>query len=212
MVLTRSTHTEIGLSNGTIGIFKELVYIEENDVEEFENLKKNVIDTTIFPPDTIYIRNPLYILVELIEDKPLPTLQHLPPKIVPISFEIQSFKMDLSKLLILSKFKKGPSITVSRRQLPINPGYSFSTYKSQGLTLPEVILDLVAPPPPNVNELALTYVPITRVKNLKDLVFFRDFPLSAIQIQPSLDQKKELARLENLNEKTKRKYNEQYSL
>lgn len=67
-MLTRSTHTEIGLSKGVIGIFKLLVYIEN---EEECNSAIDLKDTTIFPPDTIYVRNPLYILIELINPKPL---------------------------------------------------------------------------------------------------------------------------------------------
>lgn len=207
LVLTRSTHTEIGLSNGTIGIFKQLIYIEEEEESNY-----NSFDTTIFPTGTIFVRNPLYILLELKNSSLLPKLLDLPEKFVPIALENQNFDLDISKIFPQKKFKKIPKIKVNRKQFPLTPAYGFSTHKSQGLTIPQVIVDLIFPPPPLFIEPALTYVPLTRVKNLNDLAFFRDFPLSALQIPPSPDQKKELLRLEFLNKKTKRNFITQYPL
>ena len=108
-------------------------------------------------------------------------------------------------------FKGKTKIKVNRTQFPLTPAYAFTSHRSQGQTLPYVVLDLNFPPPPIVVEPALTYVPLTRVRNLNDLAFFRDFPISSLQIPPTLDQTKELARLQILNNQTKCKFDQQYS-
>ena len=36
--------------------------------------------------------------------------------------------------------------TVTRRQLPVTPAYAFTEYRSQGQTIPYVIVDLARPP------------------------------------------------------------------
>ncbi len=50
VMLTRSLFTELGVSNGAIGIFKQLIYDdEESDCNEMIDKKK-------FPNNTIYIK------------------------------------------------------------------------------------------------------------------------------------------------------------
>lgn len=96
--MTRSTFTEVGLSNGTIGIFKQLIYIQTSDEEETE-FKKKVQNLKLFPEDTIYIQNPICILLELLEPKRLPEMENLPKNIVPIGLDKQTFNIDLTKFL-----------------------------------------------------------------------------------------------------------------
>lgn len=185
-----------------------------NEIEE-NNFRLKVEDTKKFPTDTIYIQNPLYILIELLEPKLLPQMNNLPERFVPIiALDSQNFNIDfdLSKILPLKKFKKIPNIKVSRKQFTLAPAYAFTSHRSQGITIPKVILDLTFPPPPIAIEPALTYVPLTRVKKMTDLAFLREFPLSSLQIKPSKDQKSELLRLESLNIKTKDKFEKQYSI
>ena len=62
---------------------------------------------------------------------------------------------------------KSGRIDYTRRMLPLVPGYAFSIHKSQGQTLPRVIIDL------GDREFAagLTYTALTRVRRLDNLVF-----------------------------------------
>ena len=78
----------------------------------------------------------------------------------------------------------------SRKMLPLVPGYAFSIHKSQGQTLPSVILDLgdkdFAP--------GLTYTALTRVRCLEDLVFDPMPPLSRFKkVVTSKSVKRQLA-------------------
>ena len=59
VLLTDSIACELGLSNGIQGIFRELVY---DDQEDPGGLK---VKSDVFLSNAIYIRKPLYALVEI---------------------------------------------------------------------------------------------------------------------------------------------------
>ena len=59
VLLTNNIACELGLSNGTQGIFRELVY---DDKEDPVTLNMN---NAIVPANSIYVRKPLYPLVEM---------------------------------------------------------------------------------------------------------------------------------------------------
>jgi ATP-dependent exoDNAse (exonuclease V) alpha subunit len=207
VMLTRSLFTELEVSNGTIGIFKQLIY------DDMESETIDIVDTKKFPKNTIYIRKPVFALIELIKTDKLPILEDLPPKIIPVPLDEQEFTIDISKMLPLALRNhriKAPKVKVKRQQFPLVPAYAYTTHKSQGQTIPKAILDLNFPPGKFKKEVAAAYVPLTRVKVMEDLAFCRDFPLSSLQIQPSKEQKAEIERLENLNDQTKRKFESQY--
>jgi hypothetical protein len=55
-------------------------------------------------------------------------------------------------------------------------------------------------------EVASSYVPLPREKQLADIAILRDFDISALRIKPSKGQIDELSRLSTLSEKTRRQY------
>ena len=59
VLLTDNIACELGLSNGTQGIFCELVYDDQEDSITFN------MNNAVFPSNTIYVRKPLYALVEI---------------------------------------------------------------------------------------------------------------------------------------------------
>jgi hypothetical protein len=59
VLLTDNIACELGLSNGTQGVFRELVY---DDQENPGGLK---VKSEVFPSNTIYVRKSLYALVEI---------------------------------------------------------------------------------------------------------------------------------------------------
>ena len=90
VLLQENIACELGLSNGTQGIFRELVYSETSE------------DTTnsgegLFTPDTVFVRNAQYALVEIAKSK-LKKLDSLDPLIIPIPVIDKTFEVNLEKL------------------------------------------------------------------------------------------------------------------
>lgn len=202
ILLTENIATELGLSNGTKGIFRQLVYDKSTEIF-------NITDTG-FPDNTKFVIQPTYALVEFPKCKIDSSLATLKPKLIPIFVSEQTFYFDLNDFLpkSISKAakatKRSTKITVKRRALPLVPAYSITTHKSQGQTISQIIVDLVLPPGPV--ELASIYVPLSRVKRLQDLVILRPFELEVLQIKPSKEQIGELKRLDAIVKKTQQRY------
>jgi ATP-dependent exoDNAse (exonuclease V) alpha subunit len=202
VLLTENIATELGLSNGTKGIFRQLVYDNSASTVGFND--------TIFPENTKVITQPKYALVDFPNCKVDSAFATLKPKLIPIPASEQTFSFDLDELLprAISKAakatKRSTKITVKRKALPLVPAYSITTHKSQGQTLSKIIVDLVMPPGPM--ELASIYVPLSRVKRLEDLIILRPFEFEALHVKPSKAQLEELNRLELIVKKTREHY------
>lgn len=202
VLLTENIATELGLSNGTRGIFRKLVY-----EKSFENAH---FYEASFPQNTKFIMQPTYALVEFSNCKLECALDQLENKIIPIAVSEQTFFFDVKQLLpeSVSKAakatKRTTKVSVKRRALPLIPAYSITTHKSQGQTLSKIIIDLVMPPGPV--EVASAYVPLSRVKRLDDLVILRPFAFASLQVKPSRAQLEELNRLNKIAGSTLRRY------
>ncbi|CAF1282832.1 unnamed protein product [Rotaria sordida] len=79
-----------------------------------------------------------------------------------------------------------------------------TTYKSQGQTLGKIIVDRVMPPGPL--EVALVYVPLSRVKRLDDILIIRSFEFATLQVKPSTAQIQELKRLDKIAQSTRKRF------
>ena len=204
VLLQENIACELGLSNGAPGIFRELVYGETSE-------QTTGADEGVFTADTIFVRNAQYALVEIPKSK-MKKLDSLDPCIIPIPVIEKTFKVNLEKLYadkepvmkILNAKAPKATITVKRKGLPLVPAYSITTHKSQGQTLPKIIIDLNMPP--GIVEVAAAYVPLSRVKQLTDLVILRDFSINALRVKPSRKQVAEMNRLAIIFEQTKQRY------
>jgi hypothetical protein len=133
VLLTDNIACELGLSNGTQGIFRELVY---DDQEDLGSLK---VKSDVFPSNTIYIRKPLYALLEINTSQVETDLDGLPPKLIPIPLIKKQFTVPIKQLFgplfqHVQGGKKVPeTIRITRTQLPIVPAFAITTYKAQGL-------------------------------------------------------------------------------
>ena len=76
VILTQNIAIELGLINGTNGIFRQLVYQEDS-------VSTDVLSEA-FPNNTQYIHRPLYALIEIARSKIECNLEQLQPKLVPI--------------------------------------------------------------------------------------------------------------------------------
>lgn len=202
ILLTENVATELGLSNGTRGIFRQLVY-EQSSVDA-------QLHDTKFPANTKFITHPKYALVEFPNCKLDSELTELQSKIVPIAVSEQTFMFDVKELLPQNVAKaakinkRATKISIKRKALPLIPAYSITTHKSQGQTLGKIIIDLVMPPGPI--ELASVYVPLSRVKRLDDLLIIRPFEFATLQVKPSKSQVDELKRLDLIAQRTQKRF------
>jgi len=204
VLLQENIACELGLSNGTQGIFRELVYSQTSE-------QNTTTDEGIFTTDTVFVRNAQYALIEIPKSK-ISKLDSLDPLIVPIPVIEKTFLVNLEKLyadkgpvmkLLNSKNLK-TTISVKRKGLPLIPAYSITTHKSQGQTLRKIVIDLNMPP--GMVEVASAYVPLSRVQQLTDLIILQDFSINALQVKPSKGQIAELNRLAIIFEQTKRRF------
>jgi hypothetical protein len=92
VLLTDNIACELGLSNGTRGIFRELVY---DDQEVPDGLK---VKSDVFPLNTIYVRKPLYALVEINTSQVETSLDGLRPKLIPIPLVKKQFTVPIKQL------------------------------------------------------------------------------------------------------------------
>lgn len=209
VLLQENIACELGLSNGTPGIFRKLVYDET--AEHTASLNENA-----FTSDTLLIHNAQYALIEIPKSK-TKGFERLEPQIVPIPVVDKTFTVSLEQLYAdktgiikaLSAKQCRTTINVKRRGLPLVPAYSITTHKSQGQTLPKIIIDLNMPP--GIVEVASAYVPLSRVKQLGDIAILRDFDISALRIKPSKSQLEEMSRLFAIFVATKQRYSHYFS-
>ena len=201
VILTQNIAIELGLINGTNGIFRQLVY--QADSVAASNLSEE------FPPDVQYVHQPTYALVEITKSKIECQLTDLEPNIVPIPLMEQTFRVDVNDIIPKEKNSKRPNksmLSIKRRALPLVPAYCITTHKSQGQTLGKVVIDLKLPN--ETDDIAAVYVPLSRVKRLADLVILRHFDYKVLQIKPTSSQSAEIKRLDQLCERTKRHFHE----
>ena len=165
---------------------------------------------------TLFVRNAHYALVEILKSK-TNTFDDLEPHIIPIPVVEKTFTVSLEQLYpdkssilkALNAKQLKTTISVKRRGLPLVPAYSITTHKSQGQTLPKIIIDLNMPP--GMVEVASAYVPLSRVKQLADIAILRGFDISALRIKPSKGQMDELSRLSVIFGETKRRYSHYFT-
>ncbi|CAF1563349.1 unnamed protein product [Rotaria magnacalcarata] len=202
VLLNDNIACELELSNGTQGIFRELVYDDQ------ENLGSLKVKSDVFPSSTIYIRKPLYTLVEINTSQVETDIDGLPPKLIPVPLVKKQFTVPIKQLFgpLFERVQGGKkipeTIRITKTQLPIVPAFTITTYKAQGLTMNKIVVDLQVPL--GTMQVVSIYVPLSRVKKAEDVAILRPFALKVLQIRPSLAQDAELKRLEQLNRKTQK--------
>ena len=171
--------TEAEVANGTRGTIEDvLLDHRESPLEEDE---KGAIRLT-YPPAMLLLK----------PDKGTKlTFTGIPEGLIPITPSECTFQINEGK----------KSIRVKRRQYAITAGYAFTDYKSQGQTIEYVIIGLAKPPSGRTTGFA-AYVALSRSRGRDAIRFLRDFN-EVFQHHPSEDLRRDMRRLEVLNEKTK---------
>lgn len=159
VMVTVNVMTDLDVANGARGEIVDII------LDPDEPTPSNTGTVKLTKP-------PAYVLVKLDRTRAT-TLPGLPDGVIPIepftkSFEIETEGADAEGRAV--KLKK----TVKRKQYPITPAYAFTDYRSQGQTIPCVIVDIATPPG---GELTLfnIYVALSRSRGRQSIRILRDF-------------------------------------
>jgi hypothetical protein len=172
--------TEADLANGTRGTVHGIV------LDPREPCVKPGEDGSIhlrYPPPVVYFKPDTQTQV---------TFEGVPEGIIPI----------LPSKLSFSVCVEEGKIRMERRQIAIVPGYAFTDYKAQGQTLECVIIDISKPPTGSLSPFSV-YVALSRSRGRKSIRILRDFDPALFMHHPSEDLRADMARLEQLDERTK---------
>ncbi|THH12700.1 hypothetical protein EW146_g7451 [Bondarzewia mesenterica] len=164
----------------------------ETDLDITNGARGDIVHIALHPDepsigttDTIHLEYlPIYILVHLDRTRTA-QLDGLDERVIPIEPSQQTFT-----IVNPSLNPKPKILTVTRCQLPITAAYAFTDYRAQGQTIPYVVVD-IAPPPNGTLSLFNLYVALSRSSG-------RDIPHDPAVLE-------EDDRLDNLNEKTRKK-------
>ena len=158
--LTDNIATELGLTNGTTGVVKSILF----------ECNEEITDETGFN----YLENiPDCVIVE-VDDVNMSPLDGLRPNHVPIFPKAGSFAVRIPG--------RKEAININRTHFPMVPRFACTAHKSQGATLTKAIIDLVIPEGKKGGvEINFSYVPLSRVRALKDLTILRPFDRSILK-------------------------------
>lgn len=111
---------------------------------------------------------PLYILVKLCRTR-TSQLPGLDPSVIPVVPTTKSYSIRYAT-------REGVNVTrrVRRQQYPMTCAYAFTDYRSQGQTIPHVIVDIARPPSGGLNLFNL-YVALSRSSGRDTIRLLRDF-------------------------------------
>jgi hypothetical protein len=101
------------------------------------------------------------------------------------------------------KTPSGKNIVLWREQLPLTPAYAFTNYRSQGQTLPYVLIDLATPPTGGLTHFN-AYVALSRSQTRDTAGLLRSFEDRLFTTPPDENLVQEDAELERLNKSTQK--------
>ena len=184
-MVTQNIATDASLANGSRGVVVDIM-LDPREEWEISDVNEEGVVKLKFPP--------AMILFEPYRKPVIEPLRGLLPSQVPIFPSEFGFYIG---------GKKGVKIT--RRQLPLTPGYAFTDHKSQGQTLGNALVDIGKLSRFPVNPFA-AYVALSRSRGRHKICLLRDFDVKLFTTHPSADLKEEDERLTIVAEETKQKW------
>ena len=178
----------------------------ETDLDLTNGARGEIIDIILHPDELPIVDAPVvhlkympaYILVKLSRTRAT-ALEGLEANVIPIEPVTTSYQIKIQRDGKLTQK------TVRRCQYPMTAAYAFTDYRSQGQTLPYVIVDIGSPPTGTLSLFNL-YVALSRSSGWDTIRLLRDFKddLFRISHDPALTAEDE--RLENLDKTTQKWY------
>jgi hypothetical protein len=187
VMVTENMETDLDVANGAQGeITRIVLHPAEPPVDQAQAIIK-----------LRYL--PLYLLIKLTKTKAtqLAGLEH---NVIPVQPVATNYRVKM-------KLSNGQEVqrTIKRRQFAITSAYAFTDYRSQGLTIPYVVLD-IAPPPTGSLNLFNLYVALSRSRGRDTIRLLRDFDDAMFCKRHDDELLREDSRLEALDNATKTWY------
>jgi hypothetical protein len=200
VMVTLNVDTDLDIANGARGTIHSIVVHSDEDLTPNSNNR------------VVLNRLPLYILVKFDRTR-APSLSTLDHGLIPIVPIAKTFSINVpSSHSRRSQFTRK---TVKRLQLPITGAYAFTDYRSQGQTIPRVIVD-IATPPDSGRCLSLfnVYVALSRSAGRQSIRLLRDFDEKTF-LQPQdpelLEEDKRITSLNSDTENWWHEYNREHT-
>ncbi|KAM5532632.1 hypothetical protein V8D89_013676, partial [Ganoderma adspersum] len=183
VMVTRNLNTDLDVANGARGeIVKIVLHPQEAPIGEGAVVKLRFL--------------PAYILVKLDRTKAC-ALRGLDEGVLPVEPVTSSMRIE-----VMDKGKRKQR-TVRQRQFPITAAYGFTDYRSQGQTIPMVMVDIKKPPPPGQLNLFHLYVALSRSHGRDSIRIVREFDTELLMQKHDPALLEEDERLEKLNAETR---------
>ena len=182
-MVTMNISTETDLANGSRGVVEDIILDprEKIDVNHATTIQLQ------YPPAAVLFK-PLFSRKHKFPGLPEGTVPIFPTK---------------------KKFKLGgrSGVRIEREQFALTPAYAFTDFKSQGQTIESVIVDLAKPPSGTLTGFH-AYVSLSRSRGRGTIRLLRDFDERLFTKHPNEYLRKEDARLERLENETKKRYDD----
>jgi len=178
--------TEADIANGTWGEIQDIILDER---EELSAPDEDGIIKLKYPPAMLLFKPDRTTKLTF-------PLAGLPPGIIPLTPSL------VARFSVTERM--GKKVRVERRQYAMTAGYAFMDYKSQGQTIEYVIrfIDIGKPPTGSLSPFSI-YVALSRSWGRDTIRLLRNFDSNLFQNHPSEELRREMIRLEQLNEETK---------
>lgn len=183
VMVTQNVKMDLNITNGARGtIVKIVLHPDEPAIDD-----KSLVTLKYLPA---------YILVKLNRTR-ASQLQGLEDSVIPVEITMKYFQIKLTT-------SEGKEIkrTVQRRQFPMTAAYAFTDYRSQGQTIPYVLVDIATPPTGGLNLFNL-YVALSRSSGRSTIHLLCDFDEGLFKKCHCLELLVEDDRLKELDEQTK---------
>lgn len=176
--------TEADIANGTRGIIQDIVFDPREGPHQED---EDGIHKLQYPPAMILFKPDKGTNIKF---------EGLPDGVIPLTPSRATFK---------TTGRSGKVYKIRRKQYAMTAGYAFTDYKSQGQTIEYVIIDISTPPTGQVTPFSV-YVALSRSRGRDTIRILRDFDVELFQRHPSEELRKDMRRLESLNEKTREEW------
>ena len=155
VMVTNNVETDLDITNGARG---EIVAISLHPNERLVDETEAIVHLQYMPA---------YLLVKLARTR-AGQLEGLEEGVIPVEPITTTYRIKIDV--------NGKTVqrTVQRRQFPLTAAYAFTDYRSQGQTIPYVIVDIASPPSGNLSLFNL-YVALSRSSGRDTIRLLRDF-------------------------------------